>query len=553
MGKETSEPVDLKTFLNGAFVGGRRAPCPDPAIMLLNQRCQNLLSLQLEPLYAQLSRWTGGAMAYPSEQLDLLWQDLLKIHAQEVPFVEGESRFTSLLDAAEEMRLQALEGLVKRIDRSGMESDSYFLTVVNTLPYERAEMVEADLYPLDEDGFESFGLLDERGNPIDYDLLQPGEGEKGMGIPDTVPDAARLQQRHIRFRAVVPAGGYRTYKLFRSTVYDNLDTVMRPAPQGWMMQNEFMRVVVGADGQVDLLDSETGIESPNIFGFENAEDLNVSTNPVVSIIENKGVLLEYDFGVTLNLSLDAGSRHLSVSLGVKSPHASQRLRMLVHTDVHNDECISSQPFGCVRRSNVREQADLRKGGSETNNGLVSVKDWNKQMTIFSNGLCEYEHLRDDRGTIALSLASSSKATYRLAIRPGQAGSVVLLREMQCFLVPLLTVFDAVDRNRLAGDRSAADEYASEDLSYRLPAEEDQVLPPMESGMAVDEAMVFSALKYSQDRAGWIMRFFNPSEAPVKVMQPVLEAKVSDLNERPGDAPWMAGATVGAEKIITLRF
>ena len=475
-------------------------------VAALGQRFRNLLELQLEPLFTQLHRWTGGAMPYPAGQIHSLWS-----HPRP--------------EKAEDLLRQALGGLVQRIDRSGMDSDSYFLTVVNTLPYDRAEMVEADVQPLGE-GLASFGLLDERGNPVELDLLQQGR---------------------VRFRAVVPSGGYRTYHLCRSGAPGDLDTIMRPAPQGWVMQNEFMRVVVGADGQVDLLDSETGIESPDVFGFENGSSapLGSMAKPVVSIVENKGVLLEYGFGVALKLSLDAGSRHLSVGISFDGQPGKDGLRLLVHTDVHSDECIRSQPFGCVRRSNALEEG----GGVASSTGLVSVKDWNKQMSIFSAGLCEYEHFRDERGTIGLTLASASggQASYRLAVRPGQAEQATLLREMQCFQVPMLAAFEAVDR------RCSNDEPVPQDVAYRLPTAEEQVLPPTQSGMAVDDAMVFSALKQAHDGAGWIMRFFNPSDVPVKVTRPEVGAKVSDLDERPGEAPWMAGAMVGAGKVITLRF
>ncbi len=240
-----------------------------PYLKLLNMQCQNLLELVLEPLYTQLHQWTDGAVVYPADMFDYLWKELQKNHAHDSicgcstdrVHQDNENRFMRILDAAEDLRRRGLNHLVQRIDRDDMDPDGYLLTVVNTLPYERAEMVEAELHPLMEDQLDAFGLIDERGNPIEFELLDSTEGNRCLITPCNLPGQKQVHKYHIRFRVVVPASGYRTLRLFRKSHDLGLDTLMRPAPQGWVMQNEFMRIVVGADGQVDLLDAETGIES----------------------------------------------------------------------------------------------------------------------------------------------------------------------------------------------------------------------------------------------------------------------------------------------------
>ncbi|VGO15636.1 Mannosylglycerate hydrolase [Pontiella desulfatans] len=576
-----------------------------PYLKLLNMQCQNLLELVLEPLYTHLAQWSGGAVEYPADMLDYLWKELQKNHAHDSicgcsadrVHQDNENRFMRILDAANELRRRGLNHLVQRIDRKGMDSDGYILTVANTLPYERAEMVEAELHPLLDDGFESFSLIDEKGKAIDFELLATGEGNRCLFTPCNLPGQKRVHNHRIRFRLAVPAGGYRTLRLYRNAKEAEVASTLRPAPQGWVMQNEFMRVVVGADGQVDLLDSETGIESPDIFGFEDVADVGESYwftpdpgaapidctgNPEVAIVGERGVRLTYAFGVRLHLWLDAGCRHLAVSAEVDNRRENHRLRLLVHTDVHSDECLSSQPFDCVRRSGSPPFPDLRDDWTEPNNGLVSVKDWNKQFSIFNNGIYEYEHLRDARGTIALTLMRSTariandpmccqdthapdpmwdapenqclrKVSYRLAIRPGQATEAALMREMQGFQVPLLAVFDAVDSRKFSGGRPYVGEPGLQEYWHRLPGDPEINFPLQREGLALDEKAVFSALKRAHDRAAWILRFFNPAENAMVAEAPKLEARVSDLDERTGGAEWSAGMKVGAKKIVTLRF
>ena len=562
-----------------------------PYLKLLNLRCQNLLELVLEPLYAQLAQWAG--VEYPADMLDYLWKELLKNHAHDSicgcsadrVHQDNENRFLRILDAAEELQRRGLNHLVQRLDRSELLSEEgYLLTVVNTLPYERTETVEADLYPLAQDGFAAFSLCDEKGNAVEFDLLETKEVNRCLITPCNLPGQKMVHSHRIRFRVSVPASGYRTLQLFRADKFP-----MCGKSSGSALQNEYMRVSIGEDGQVNLLDLETGIENKNIFSFEDvadigesywftpdpdAEPLDCSASPAV-----RGARLDYPFGVSLNLSLNEGGRSLSVDVEVDNQTENHRLRLLVHTDVSSRENLSSQPFDCIRRSQP-ELADLRDDWTEPNTGLVSVADWNRQISVFNNGLYEYEHLNDARGTIALTLMRSTariandpmccgdlhapdpmwnaqenqclrKVSYRLGIRPGQANEATLMREMQCFQVPLMTVFDAVDSRKFSGGRPFVGDPDLQQYWHRLPEETERTLPPARSGLSLDDSVVFSTLKKTHCRDAWVLRFFNPAVAAATVRVPVESATVSDLDERSGGPDW--DGLAGAKKIVTLRF
>lgn len=576
-----------------------------PYLKLLNMQCQNLLELVLEPLYAQLNQWTDGKVEYPADMLDYLWKELQKNHAHDSicgcstdrVHQDNENRFMRVLDGAEELLRRGLNHVVNRIERKGMNEDDYILTVVNTLPYDRSEMVEAELHPLIDDQLETFVLYDEKGNVIDFELLESAETNRCLITPCNLPGQKKVHHHRIRFHISVPAGGYRTLRIYPKSGSEDIGTILRPAPEGWTMQNEFMRVMVHADGKVDLLDSETGIESKDLFGLEDVADvgesywftpdtsragIDCSALPAVSIIENRGVRIEYPFGVTMYLSVNPGCRHMDARIEVDNTSKDHRLRLLVHTDVHSDESLSSQPFDCIRRSNMHEHPELRDDWTEPNNGLVSVRDWNKQISIFNDGLYEYEHLDDSRGTIALTLMRSTAriandpmcckdvnepdpmwdapenqclrtVSYRLAIRPGQAGEAQLMREMQCFHVPLLAVFDAADSTKFSGGRPYVGDPELQQYWHRLPDNAERVFPMKRLGLKLDSGVVFSAYKRSHDRASWIVRFFNPSEEAVGVQEIRQEAEWSELDERKTGRAWKNGTPVGAKKIVTLRF
>lgn len=467
-----------------------------------------LLELVLEPFYVLLSQWTDGAVRYPADQLDELWKGLLENRND----VHG---LQDLHDELIDLYGDGMDQLTQRISRADFEEDDYLLTVVNPLPYERTEAVEALLCPRAADGYGAFGLCDEEGRSIDFDLLET----------DDIVGGNDFHEHLIRFRLNVPPCGYRTLRLFRCDSLEPLGKAEQPIPkEGWTVQNEFMRVTVGSDGQVDLLDSETGIESTGLFDFEGVDGV-----PEVVLTGRGSVWIRYPFGVSLTLSLRQGSRHLVVQANVDNSCKIEPIRLWVRTDVHSDESWGSQPFNCVRQATCLSH-------SQFNDGLVSVRDWNHQFSIFSDNTCEYEHLCDKRGTIALIFVKGG--TYRLGMRPGKASEAALMREMQCFQVPLCEASDAVDRTKFNLDN--------------LP-ENEQILPLKKKGLALDSSMVFSTLKRSFARDAWVLRFFNPSEQAQRAELVLPNAEVSDLDERKGEEHWTAGTVVESKKVVTLRF
>ena len=575
-----------------------------PYLKRLNMDCQNLLELQLEPLYTHLNLWSNGAVEYPADILNYLWKELLKNHAHDSicgcgsdrVHQDNENRFYRILDSAEDLRRRGLNHLIQRIDRTGMDLDGYLLTVVNTLPYNRTETVDAIVYPLTGDGFKQFELIDEDGRRVEYQLLDFETANRCFITPYNLPGQKLTDRSRIRFQITMPACGYRTLQLRRATG-DAVAAQKPPAEK--ILQNKFLKVTICENGQVNLLDYESGKEIQNLFSFEDVSDIgesywftpgtepapiDVHTPPVISSAGDSSIRFEYSFGVTLNLSLPETGRSLKIDAVVNNQTKNHRLRLLVHTDINSAENISSQPFDCIRRKRDMEFPELRNDWTEPTNGLVSLTDGSRQISIFHNGLYEYEHLRDSRGTIALTLMRSTAriandpmccgdanapdplwdapenqclrtVEYRLAIRPGISGDAQLMQEMQCFQVPLQTVFDAVDSRKFSTGRP----YVCEDLMecfHRLPAQEERNFPRRREGLTVSGNVVFSACKQSHDRHAWILRLFNPSDentfAKLKFIDAGIPLQQAELNEVSRGNSVEPEFSVAAKKIITLR-
>lgn len=575
-----------------------------PYLKQLNACCQNLLELELEPLYSRLWEWSGGAVEYPSDLLDYFWKELMKNHAHDSicgcsadrVHQDNENRFLRVLDGANELLRRGLKQWADRLDRGGMDRDDYLIAVVNTLPYDREESIEAGLDTLVEDAIEAFELMDEEGKSVDYRLVNSQQTNRMLITPGNLTQQKRVDCRRIRFCLAVPASGYRTLRVQRKE--PSRDVIRFGPTSGRVLENEFLRVEIGAGGTVQLHDRVSALTLPDLFGFEEAGDIGESYwftpdpeeqpagipsgPPVVEAIETGGLRLAYPFGVCLELSLPPGSQRLDVRVTVENRRKNHRLRLLVRTDVQSDENWSSQPFDCIRRNRNPEFPELRDDWTQPNNGLVSVKDKNRQVSVFNEGIYEYEHLRDGRGTLALTLVRATARiandpmccgdpyppdpmwdapenqclrtlSYRLAIRPGSADEARLMRELQCFLVPLRTVSAAADLRKFCDGRPYIDDPDLHKIDYRFPPEEERRQPLCGRGLRLDKALVFSAWKRAQDRDGWILRFFNPAETAVTAESPEIEATISDLDEREGKTAWEPGTTrIGPKEIMTLR-
>ncbi len=595
-----------------------------PYLKTMNARVQNLIELQLEPLSVMLERMTGGSVAYPDGFLRYLWKELLKNHAHDSicgcstdrVHQDNENRFLRVQECAEELVHRYMKYLLQRIDRTAMEPSDYLLVVTNTLPCARSEVVTAEAYPRIDDRVESFELLDEAGKGVSYELLEAHVRNRTVLTPVNLPGQVAVHDLNIRFRAEdVPPCGYRVYRLRVKHgdphfLQDQQSPV--PAPLGVVFKNELLQVVVGADGQVDLTDLITGEETRDLLGFEDVPDLGDaywftpdknaapfdvdSVGPEITLLENapqmQAVRLDYSYGeqenhIGLTLSLATGSRRLDVAVEVDNRSENHRLRLLVNTDVQSDENISSQPFDCIRRNRVPELPDLRDDWTESNNGLVSVQDRRRGMTIFNEGLYEYEHLQGLRGTLAFTLVRSTgriandpmctgsddvepsamwaapenqclrKVSFRLAVRPGCAAEAELMREMQAFHTPLISAFSAADSRKFSGGRACVQDSDLQEFFYREPPADQVNLPLCDGGPALSGAVVFSALKRAERGRGWVLRFYNPSDeaaqAAVAFSRPVSSLVTANLKEEPEGGAVNGDLMAGAKRIVTLRF
>lgn len=595
-----------------------------PYLKMMNARAQNTIELQLEPLSVILERLTDRAIPYPEGLLNYVWKELLKNHPHDSicgcstdrVHQDNENRFKRVQECADELIRRSMKSLMQRISRAQMAPNDYLLAVVNTLPFQRSEVVTAEVYPLIKDEIASFELLDENGAVVSYEVLAAHLRNRTILTQINLPGQVEVHDLKIRFKADdLPPSGYRIYRLrvkhgaarFRQDAQAPVDV-----PEGFVLKNEFLQVAVNPDGTVDLTDLQTGLKTPDLIQLEDVADLGDSywfvpakngkpfdfstVKPVLTLLESapqmQSVRLDYVYGaeenhVALTLSLAAGSRRLDVDVVVTNRAINHRLRLLVNTDVQSDDNITAQPFDCIRRCRIPEFPELRQDWTDSNSGLVTVKDAVRQMSVFNEGIYEYEHLQTPRGTIALTLVRATgriandpmctgkddveaaptwaapenqclrTVAFRLAIRPGAANGARLMREMQFFQTPLISEFWAADSRKFSGGRACVQDSELQEFFYREPAPDAVNLPLSSSGVELHGDVVFSSLKRAERGRGWILRFFNPSDTEttveIRFARPVTFIKRANLREEAEGPSLGPVIPASAKKIVTLRF
>lgn len=236
------------------------------------------------------------------------------------------------------------------------------------------------------------------------------------------------------------------------------DAVGTPPPirvtaRGRRMHNGLLAVEISDDGAVTVVDEQSGRRLENILGFEDEVDLGdlytASPRGIVGTAEltrirvlHRGPVrgaMELRFrvtesvgrrravraNITVRLVLDAGASFVRVLTSGENLADDHRLRLVVRSDLANPTVVADAAFGPQQREHI--DAALEDGAMETPpataplHRYVSLFDEARGITLFSDGLAEYEARDDGSVRITLVRAVGELSKNDLPERPGHAG------------------------------------------------------------------------------------------------------------------------------------
>ncbi len=544
---------------------------------------------------------------------------------------ENDTRFARVMQAAEGQVRRSLRALARRVEPA--PDDTIRFLVVNTdihpqqgtfdvlidLPVESAEsgrMLDSDLFDaplaLFARGSQIAALTDPDGRAIPFQEVSREERIEQWTSRIELPLAVRVERIHLVCTLTLPSAGF----LACDARFAPPATPSAPPASGSAIENDLLRITVNADGTLDVLDKRSGATYASVLEIEDvgdvgdeynfsppATDRRVTTRGraharVTSILAGPlrsalRIELTYETPrgaatdrqsrveetvterVALDIELTEGSPVVAGRIALENRALDHRIRLLFPTGAGTvAESRADTAFGVVTRAAERfvpatppPEAPVSAAPLQS---FVDAGDAGRGVTVFSEGLMEYEVVRTGEGaSIGLTVLRSVGWLSRedLRTRRGNAGPSLPTPGAQC-----LGAYDF--RFAFAPRHAPPTEATLCDLARAFLAPPRVVVGTngprgnsplgrrhsfLSVGTEPAGAVVASALKKADDRDSVILRVFNPGERPVESVvrrDPGLrEAHRTNLREQPQQqvpvSEGQARLTLGPRKIATL--
>lgn len=268
--------------------------------------------------------------------------------------------------------------------------------------------------------------------------------------------------------------------------------------------------------------------------------------------------------VNVAVTLDAGDRFVRVRVSGDNACRDHRLRIVFHTGLAGAATVADAAFGPVVRSPIVAPPGSTEMPPPTAPlaRYVTRDAGSRGVTVYSDGLAEYESV--DNGDVAITLlrAVGDLSRSDLPERPGHAGWPSPTPDAQC-----LGPFEGRFALLMHGGRDAATidliERTCDDALLPLTGltlRSALGAPPETFGVELDgEGLAFLACKPSDDGEWTVLRCVNLLERPAaggwRCGFPVREAMRARLDETPVEAAAIDGAGIplqaGPREILTL--
>jgi len=533
-------------------------------------------------------------------------------------------RYARLEELASEIIDRKMIAIAKRISSEGFDTDDQKLVVFNTSQLETSSVERMPIYFLEEDGVNEFGIEDEDGRPVPYRIVSERISRIQVLSPVNLPGVLRVKRIDVEWQPKAPALGYATYRVrphAKGAVAADAPDASRRLP---VLENERLKAELRADGSFHLTDKKTGVSFYNQGRIQDAGDAGdlyvfkkvegdepaVWQGDVAFIGWTRNELYEecvYEFGWELpeslddtkrrrkrttvecrfrvTLRLDRDARHLKMTVELDNRAKDHRLRVLFPGTGGADRVLAGGQFDAVERKWDEGGEFQRDANSQPFWKWVAPVYEEGGLAVFAKGLHEYE-MTDEGRTLGVTFLRGAESinvredveleedrqpkgqclgtsVAELAVRPFSDESATrLYREAELFHQGAKAKLFPLDRERWTRGRAWVQDTSHKGLFKEDdPNEGKPALPVRQSFLQVNGEVMLSALKWSEDGSGPVIRVYNVEgrAVPLEVVSDALlrgEAESLNLLEErqsaiPGE-PGRLRTTVGAKKIQTYR-
>jgi len=565
-----------------------------------NWQCQLRLEQWAEPFGA--FAWLLGG-ADESDMLRHAWKVLLENHphdsicgcSTDAVHQEMDVRFLKCQQIADQVTHDARKAIADAVDTSGAPEDAAALVVFNPLNVARQDMVVAEVdFPEDEE-FDEVLVEDAEGNETPATL----EEDLGVVWDYELPEVEfrrSFKRRRVRiaFIANVPPCGCAVYYVSPAELEEDWseEEELKRIRGMRVFENESMLVEIAPDGTLgveqlsgparflglNLFQDSMDIGDAYMYRAPEQDEVLLPDPSMVEIepVATNEVYVRYEvyhtidlprylgrqvrrrggpLALTSQLTLPKGSPRLEVRTIFENTHNNHRLRVLFPTDVESEHASADGQFDIVKRRIVPHGNWTNPSNCQPQQRFVDVSGEEYGLTIANRGLPEYEILRDDRNTIALTLLRCVGQIGDWGVFPTPGAQCHGWHAAEYAIIPH------------AGALEASGAHA-EARKFNAPLEAVQTgvhggrLPAQTSFLSVTpERLVLSAVKKCERDDSLIVRVYNPFDTPahgvVQSLLPIQRAYRTNLNEERQEELSVGsdGAVrlqVGRKRIVTLE-
>ena len=566
-------------FLDGKYMRVHRSIFSSRAdIKSMNTRIENKLTNILEPL-ASMAYALG--FEYYHGYIESIWKDIMKNHAHDsIGCCCSDHVHQDIINrffTAEE-KVDRLITYYKRKITDAMDKQISLdkLTVFNLLPYDRHQVVEAQVITR----MNAFKLLDENKKNVDFEIVKKEVVDAGLIDRQIVHygNYNPFVKYTIQLHCDIPSMGYMTYFIVEN---DSLSEESKHEIE--KIENKFYEIDFNDNGTIDIFDkirktkytevlkledgSDDGdgydyspLENDFIITSENVKaDIHVSKEGYKSVgcisykldcpkdLESrKQKKLDSSINVQFDIELFDDSPFININVTVDNQAKDHRLRVLIPNGIHGQNSISDNQFGMIKRPVVDEAIKVWKkdNWSERPDSIypmlsyVSLED--SHVAAITNSIREYEVIGEDYSQIAITLFRSTGylGKENLYRRPGRPSGIKMETPNQQLLKTMqfdfsLTTYDcSEDLARLAKEcLTPVTTYNKMPYNAMKMNDVDFTVPYNYSLFkSENDKLVLSTVKKAEKEEGIVLRFFNTSKdvQPLRINKQV--NKVLNLNE-----------------------
>jgi len=558
--------------------------------------------------------WLAGG-EYMKSVLDKSWKYLLQNHPHDNICGAGvdqmEKDMMYRFDQNEILSLgvmrRGLSAIVKQIDNNDIDIDEAVITVFNPSPFDRTEVITFSVDLPDKSKYQGYSIRDAKDKPISF--TETGRESFGTLVRNLQDISLQLRSQRVQLSAEfidIPAFGYKTFLLKREEENINeISVEVKKESAEPILENKFVRAIINKDGSLNILDKKTNKEfnnqnyyeetgeagNPWIHSFpeDNQTFTTLNTEAKIKHLESSELLskylVEHKLNIPMGLDGEAGNYKRSketlemiiettytlrknqpfveVHTIIDNKAEQHRVRAMFPTNLNVKVSSSEAAYDVIDRDIIPKETSPYYGKPTPQlpmHRFVDMSDGENGLTIFNDGIREYEAIRDDERTLALTLFRGFTATQSPVID-------------QWDVYPWMKLAQSLGTNEWKyaiyphkGNWAEGNVYREVER-FNLPIEMSQSgkgggeLPKELSFVSVEPKEIsLSTLKKAEKSDSLILRLFNPTEkeieGEIKTFKDIKEAWITNLNEERREQLKVNDKSVkvkfGHKKIVTIE-